>query len=149
MADCSKSVISHCPQKKTFSHTKKKNEVHLCKTAHCKNPHLLSGKDHQHNRHNDRTDTHIHHRQVLEEQVQGDVQALFQGDDDYDDGISQQSHQVNHQENHKELLLEFREVRKAQEDEFNHRALVLSFHVNSEAYVVLMNVAWKVKVTVQ
>ena len=77
------------------------------------------------------------------------MQALFQGDDDYNDYISHQSHQVNHQENHKELLLEFREVRKAQEDEFNHTALVLSFHVNSEAYVVLTNMAWKVKVTVQ
>ena len=73
------------------------------------------------------------------------MQALFQGDDDYDDGISHQSHEVNHQENPKELLLEFRKIRKAQEDEFNHRALVLSFHVNSEAYVVFMNMAWKVQ----
>ena len=73
------------------------------------------------------------------------MQALFQGDDDYNDDISHQSHQVHHQENHKELLLESREVRKAQEDEFNHRALVLYFHVNSEAHVVLMNMAWKVQ----
>ena len=71
------------------------------------------------------------------------MQALFQGDDDYDDGISHQSHQVNHQENPKELLLEFREVRKAQEDEFNHRALVFHFHVNSGAYIVFKNIGIK------
>ena len=120
MVDCSKSVKSHCPQKKTFSHTKSEYELHLYKATQNRNPHLLSGKDHQHNRHNDHTDTQIHHRQVQEEQVQGEMQALFQGDDDYDDGISHQSHEVDHQENPKELLFEFREVRKAQENEFNH-----------------------------
>lgn len=67
------------------------------------------------------------------------MEALFQWDDNYNDGISNQSHQVNNQENLEELPLEFREIRKAQEDEFNHRALILPFHFGSTA----CNILWQ------
>ena len=66
---------------------------------------FFTGEDHQHFRHDDCIETHFHQRQVQEKQVHGNVKALFQGDDGYNDGISQQSHQIINQEHPKELPL--------------------------------------------
>ena len=71
------------------------------------------------------------------------MQALFQADDNYNDDISYQRQQINNQENSKELPLEFRKVRKAQEDKLNHRALILPFHFNSGAYFAFMGIVYK------
>lgn len=97
MADCSKSVISHCPQEKTFS-PKKKNEKYICEKQPAKVIVVFFiGEDHQHFCLGMMTALKPLHKDSWKT-VYGNIKAPVSGDDDYNDGISQQSHQIINQE---------------------------------------------------
>ena len=119
-------VIAHDHEQKGMGEAKR-GEEHLTGTGH-KGDGVVGGEHvNQHSRGDCNSEQCLRDGEGTQEEVHGCVEAGLPPDGDHDEQVPQQREQVHQQvqqeEGGRELL---REVGEADEDEFRHRAIVLT-----------------------